>query len=106
MKLITGMDEIRAAQTVDFPTHYDVVNWYPQYTKGYVHAFYDHSKQKWIHGYSATREEALDYCETMKKLCAQMPGFYNWLELSEFYIYSSFGHSKATWALLGCVVDE
>lgn len=101
--LITGLDKIREVQTVKFPSHDDVRLHFPQYTKGYVTAFFNYARGAWEFGYCKTREEAIEHYDTMKKLCAF--GLSNWRDYSEMYIYSSFGHSKATWSLLGCMVD-
>lgn len=102
--LITGLDKIREAQTVKFPTHDDVRLHFPQYTKGYVTAIFNHKRGAWEYGYCETKEEAIAHHDTLKQLCGL--GLADWFDYSEMYIYSSFGHSKATWSLLGCVVDE
>lgn len=102
--LITGLEEIRAAQTVKFPTGNDVRNAFPQYTKGYATAIYNHKRGAWEYGYHVTRESAIDHYDTLKQLCAA--GLANWLEYSEMYIYSAYGHFAANWSLLGCVIDD
>ena len=106
MKLITGLDEIREAQTIKYPTHNDVVNAFPHYTKGYVHAVFDYSVNKWQFGYHETREDAINFYGELKTLCEQFPDVLNWFNFSEMYIYSSCGWHKATWALLGCVIED
>ena len=45
--LITGLDRIREAQTINFPTPDDVRNHFPQYTKGYVTAIFNYKANKW-----------------------------------------------------------
>ena len=104
--LITGLDRIREAQTIKFPTPDDVRNHFPEYTKGYVTAIFNYKANKWLYGYCESREEAVNHFEEIKEFCKQFPEAFNWLEYSEMYIYSSFGHSKAKWAILGVVVDE
>lgn len=102
--LITGLDAIRAAQTVKFPNGNDVRNAFPHYTKGYITAIFYHKTGVWCYGYCKTRQEAIDHYDTVKQLCAA--GMANWLDYSEMYIYSAHGHFKANWALLGCVIDD
>lgn len=102
--LITGLEEIRAAQTVKFPSGAEVRNAFPHYTKGYITAMYNHKRGAWEYGYCETREEAIAHFDTIKQLCAA--GLSNWLEYSEMYIYSAHGYFKANWALLGCVIDD
>lgn len=102
--LITSLDAIRAAQTVKFPASYDVRHAFPHYTKGYVHAIFNHACGAWEYGYCETREEAIAFYDTLKQLCAA--GLANWFDYSEMYIYSSHEVYKGTWALLGCVIDE
>lgn len=102
--LITGLDEIRKAQTVQFPSGDEVRLHFPQYVKGYVTAIFNHRVGAWLYGYCATREEAIAHYDTVKELCAL--GLDSWFNYSEMYIYSSYGHFKATWALLGCMIDD
>lgn len=102
--LITGLEEIRAAHTVKFPTYNDVRGAFPQYTKGYATAIYNHKRGAWEYGYHVTRESAIDHYDTLKQFCAA--GLANWLEYSEMYIYSAYGHFAANWSLLGCVIDD
>lgn len=104
--LITGLDNIKDAQTIRFPTHNDVRLRFPQYVKGYVTAIFNYDHGMWEYGYHETREEALAHFDTIKQLCTLAPDVMNWMQYSEMYIYSSFGHSKAKWSLLGVVVDE
>lgn len=106
MTLITGLDEIRKAQTIHYPTHYDVVDHFPQYTKGYVHAIFNYGTGKWEFGYHETREGAIGYYDELKKLCQLCPDVFNWFNYSEMYVYSSEGHFKAKWAILGVVIEE
>ena len=102
--LITGLDEIRAAQTVKFPTSDEVRLHFPQYTKGYVTAIYHHERGAWEFGYCATRQEAIAHYDTLKQLCAA--GLTQWFSYSEMYIYSAYGYHKTNWSLLGCMIDD
>ena len=102
--LLQDLNEIRKAQTVKFPTHYDVVNKFPQYVKGVVTAVKNNSTGEWIFGYQESVEKAFKYYDTLKEIC-KFPGSLNWFELSEMYIYRSLEERKPKWTLYGCIVE-
>lgn len=106
MVIVKGLDNIRAAQTVKFPTHDDVRLRFPGYTAGWIVAMYHHGLQKWIMSYHETREEALDVYKQHKEVCEMLPDVFNWLEYSEMYVYHSRGYRNAKWSLMFMVTEE
>ena len=106
MTIIKGLDEIRAAQTVKFPSHDDIRLRFPDYTAGVVSAVYSHNLQKWLMSYHETKEEAVEMYEQDKKLCEKFPDVFNWFEYSEMYVFVSRGYTKPKWALSFMVVDD
>lgn len=105
MKIIEMLDEIKAAQTVIFPTHDDVRMRFPQYTSGWVTAYYDHSKKQWMYGYHETREQAIQHYDNMKELARMFPELVNWFTVSEMYVYCSHEFCKPKWALMFSIVE-
>ena len=103
MEIIKGLDKIRETQTVKFPTHEDVRLRFPDYTAGWVTAYYNHKAGQWCYSYTETREEAFDHYTKLAEMARMFPEFMNMSELSEMYVYHSTGYTKAKWAL-NCMI--
>lgn len=107
--LITGLENIRDAQTIPYPMSGEINKRF-DYSKGYVHGFYNHVRGAWEFGYHETREDAIAYYDEFKTLCAMCPDILNWFAYSEMVIWSANGQDPRThvtrWALLGVVVED
>ncbi len=105
MEIIKGLDDIRVAQTVKFPTHNDVRMRFPNYTAGWVTAYYNHKAGQWVYSYTETKEEAFDHYTELAEMARLFPEFLNMAELSEMYVYHSMGYTNAKWAL-NCMITH
>ena len=99
MKIVKGIEEIRAAQTVKFPTHDDVRLNFPDYTAGWVAAQYDHKMNKWLYSYHETKEDIFVFYGTEKKLAEIIPEIIDWSKRSEMYVYHSSNYCKPCWSI-------
>ena len=106
MTIIKGLDEIRAAQTVKFPSHDDIRLQFPGYTAGWVSATYHHGMQKWIMCYHEARDEVIDEYKIQKEMCEAFPDVFNWLEYSETYVFASRGYRKPKWSLMFMITED
>lgn len=109
MMLITGLDNIREAQTIPYPSSGEI-NKTQDHSKGYVHGFYNHMRGAWEFGWHETREDAVAFYDEFKTLCSMAPDILNWFNYSEMVIWSANGSDprchQTRWALLGVVVEE
>jgi hypothetical protein len=110
MLLITELDKIAEAQTIKQPSGEDVFLSFPHYSKGFITAQFNYKTNSWMYGYTETKDEALEHCETVKNICMACPDALNWFELSEIYLYSANGvnniNHHTRWSLFGAVVDD
>ena len=108
MKIIKGIEEIRAAKTVDFPRHDDVCINLPDYVKGWVTAQHDQFG-KWHYTWHETREDAIAFYESEKRLfnkLSEIDPNIDWAKRSEMYVYHSSGEFKPCWAIAFSVFEQ
>ena len=111
MKVIRGRENIEAAQTVKFPTSYEVSSHAPHYVKGYVTCYYTFDKGWMFSGHHETFEEAVKSFDETKWLYDQFPEMFNWMNVSDRVIFKANGvnprnPSDVRWYACAMMVDE
>lgn len=106
MRIIKTLENIREAQTIENPNHYHVKNQFPDYTAGWVTAYYDYKFKEWRWSYCESREEALAEYDKLNDLCNKFPEVFDRSSYSnEMFVYKSSGYTKAKWALTYMLVE-
>lgn len=110
-KLFTTMKEINELKTVEPPTA-DTIRCHEynsHCTKGFTAVIYDRKRAGFE--FLAPRENEADLIESIrirKNACEKFPEvFGNWVtEMSDIFIFETYGHYKPNWGLRGILIED